>query len=216
MLFRSDPSRSSLETSSVESTYAPPEEGQSNSQQRPAADGGRRSISSIEFATGSSSLGVDDDGSSSHLPRQMSETSSDPTHAQNTTSSTITATIASTFTNAMRYIMTPSEPNRPSSPSPSLYRQPLVLDSGAIDERPHIKYDWTIGKRLKFSCTVYFAKEFEALRKRCGVEDVMAKSLERSEIWAAKGGKSRSNFWKTTDDRFIVKTLVNAWNVADL
>ena len=30
------------------------------------------------------------------------------------------------------------------------------------------------------------------------------------------GGKSKSNFWKTSDDRFIIKTLVNAWNVADL
>jgi 1-phosphatidylinositol-3-phosphate 5-kinase len=30
------------------------------------------------------------------------------------------------------------------------------------------------------------------------------------------GGKSKSNFWKTSDNRFIIKTLVNAWNVADL
>jgi len=42
------------------------------------------------------------------------------------------------------------------------------------------------------------------------------KSLERSENWTAVGGKSKSNFWKTSDDRFIIKTLVNAWNVADL
>ena len=32
----------------------------------------------------------------------------------------------------------------------------------------------------------------------------------------ATGGKSKSNFWKTSDNRFIIKTLVNAWNVADL
>ena len=42
------------------------------------------------------------------------------------------------------------------------------------------------------------------------------RSMARSENWAAEGGKSRSNFWKTADDRFIIKTLVNAWNVADL
>jgi 1-phosphatidylinositol-3-phosphate 5-kinase len=30
------------------------------------------------------------------------------------------------------------------------------------------------------------------------------------------GGRSRSNFWKTSDDRFIIKTLVNVWNIADL
>ena len=28
--------------------------------------------------------------------------------------------------------------------------------------------------------------------------------------------ENRSNFWKTSDDKFIIKSLVNAWNVADL
>jgi 1-phosphatidylinositol-3-phosphate 5-kinase len=27
---------------------------------------------------------------------------------------------------------------------------------------------------------------------------------------------SKSNFWMTSDQRLIIKTLVNAWNVADL
>jgi 1-phosphatidylinositol-3-phosphate 5-kinase len=40
--------------------------------------------------------------------------------------------------------------------------------------------------------------------------------MRASENWAADGGKSKSHFWKTTDGRFIVKTLVDAWNVADL
>ena len=88
--------------------------------------------------------------------------------------------------------------------------------SPAIDEKPHIKYEWTIGKRLKFSCTVYYAKQFDALRRRCGIENVYVHSLARCENWAAEGGKSRSNFWRTTDNQFIIKTLVNAWNVADL
>ena len=92
----------------------------------------------------------------------------------------------------------------------------LANDATFIDERPHIKYDWTIGKRLKFSCTVYYAKQFDQLRRRCGVEDVFVHSLSRSANWAADGGKSKSNFWKTADDRFIIKTLVNAWNTADL
>jgi hypothetical protein len=33
------------------------------------------------------------------------------------------------------------------------------------------------------------------------------------------GGSGREEpleFWKASDDRFIIKTLVNAWNVADL
>ncbi|KAJ3529021.1 hypothetical protein NM688_g7915 [Phlebia brevispora] len=81
---------------------------------------------------------------------------------------------------------------------------------------PRAPYDWTIGKRLRFSCTVYYAKQFDALRRRCGIEDGFLQSLARCENWAAEGGKSKSNFWKTADNQFIIKTLVNAWNVADL
>ncbi|KAK1223028.1 hypothetical protein PQX77_014105 [Marasmius sp. AFHP31] len=93
----------------------------------------------------------------------------------------------------------------------------LSADIAPIDDRPHIKYDWTVGKRLKFSCTAYYAKQFDILRKRCGVDnDTFLRSLSQSQNWSAEGGKSRSNFWKTRDERFIIKTLVNAWNVADL
>jgi len=63
---------------------------------------------------------------------------------------------------------------------------------------------------------VYYAKQFDSLRKRCGVDSIFLQSLSRSTNWSAEGGKSKSNFWKTADDRFIIKTLVNAWNVADL
>lgn len=128
--------------------------------------------------------------------------------------SSITVTLTSTIASAMRYMLKLGEIPRalPSAPHHGL----LSADSPAIDERPHIKYDWTIGKRLKFSCTVYYAKQFDALRRRCGIETVFLRSLAKSENWAADGGKSRSNFWKTSDDQFIIKTLVNAWNVADL
>jgi len=40
--------------------------------------------------------------------------------------------------------------------------------------------------------------------------------MAKCESWKARGGKSWSNFWKTSDNRFIIKTLVNVWNVADL
>jgi 1-phosphatidylinositol-3-phosphate 5-kinase len=125
----------------------------------------------------------------------------------------------SSFTNTisymMKYVLNASEP-RPGSSGLNIHHGLLSLDTSTIDERPHIKYDWTIGKRLKFSCTVYYAKQFDALRRRCNVDDVFLRSMERSDNWMAEGGKSKSNFWKTTDDRFIIKTLVNAWNVADL
>ena len=117
----------------------------------------------------------------------------------------------------MRYMLNGSDGQQTTN---SPYGRPhhglLSTELLSIDERPHIKYDWTVGKRLKFSCTVYYAKQFDQLRRRCGVEDVFIHSLSRSANWAADGGKSKSNFWKTADDRFIIKTLVNAWNVADL
>ena len=122
----------------------------------------------------------------------------------------------SSLTNAMRYMLKADLPSQPPTPLAKNHHGLLYADPMTIDERPHIKYDWTIGKRLKFSCTVYYAKQFDALRRRCGVEDVFVKSMAKCELWKAQGGKSRSNFWKTSDDRFIIKTLVNAWNVADL
>ncbi|KAG6816538.1 hypothetical protein H0H87_005315 [Tephrocybe sp. NHM501043] len=138
-----------------------------------------------------------------------------------TTASSFASTLTTGLNHAMRFVLrdtvVSTEDNiRVGSPSLKAHHGLLSIDAAGIDERPHIKYDWTIGKRLKFSCTVYYAKQFDLLRRRCGVDDVFIKSLQHSTNWAADGGKSRSNFWKTTDDRFIIKTLVDAWNVADL
>lgn len=115
----------------------------------------------------------------------------------------------------MKQILSTGEPTPPPVPHKN-HHGLLSLEPAATDDRPHIKYDWTVGKRLKFSCTVYYAKRFDLLRKRCGIEATYLKSIEKSANWQAEGGKSRSNFWKTADDRFIIKTLVDAWNVADL
>lgn len=127
--------------------------------------------------------------------------------------SSMTETFTNTLSAAFRYMVKGDE-------SPPLHAKHhhglLSTASPAIDERPHIKYDWTIGKRLKFSCTVYYAKQFDSLRRRCGIEETFLRSLARSENWLAEGGKSKSNFWRTSDNQYIIKTLVNAWNVADL
>ncbi|KAF5376402.1 hypothetical protein D9615_008619 [Tricholomella constricta] len=147
------------------------------------------------------------------------------------TTSSFASTLTSGLNNAMRFMLHSNagsvggggfggDASRPASPASKAHHGLLLgsLDGAAagIDERPHIKYDWTIGKRLKFSCTVYYAKQFDLLRRRCAVDEVYLRSLQRSANWAAEGGKSRSNFWKTGDDRFIIKTLLDAWNVADL
>jgi 1-phosphatidylinositol-3-phosphate 5-kinase len=132
------------------------------------------------------------------------------------TSSSLATVVASGINSAVRYITNTEVPLGTVSSPPNTKHALLLADISNIDERPHIKYDWTIGKRMKFSCTVYYAKQFDALRRRCGISDLFLKSLIYSVNWSAQGGKSRSNFWKTRDDRFIIKSLVNAWNVADL
>ncbi|KAF8742340.1 hypothetical protein AX14_005203 [Amanita brunnescens Koide BX004] len=128
--------------------------------------------------------------------------------------------LANTFTNslsyALRLISSGQSTPRGAGHSAKAHHGLLNADGAAIDERPHIKYEAMVGKHFKISCTVYYAKQFDLLRKRCGVDDVFVKSLSRSSNWQAEGGKSRANFWKTSDDRFVIKTLVNAWNVADL
>ncbi|THH13015.1 hypothetical protein EW146_g7159, partial [Bondarzewia mesenterica] len=129
----------------------------------------------------------------------------------------------SSLSSAMRSMLSsPSpEPSRPSSPRPHAHG--LLPLTPVTDERPHVRHEWTVGRRVRVSCTVYYARQFDALRRRCGVADGdgegadgFVSSLARCEGWEAQGGKSRSNFWKTRDDRFVIKTLVNAWNVADL
>jgi 1-phosphatidylinositol-3-phosphate 5-kinase len=137
--------------------------------------------------------------------------------AQNT-SSGFTVGLTTSLNTAMKYISGAESPSRFLVRGVSNARHPgsRSVDMHSIDDRPHIKYDWTMGKRVKFSCTVYYAKQFELLRKKCGVHETFVTSLSKSANWAAEGGKSKSNFWKTSDQRFIIKSLVNAWNVADL
>ena len=136
------------------------------------------------------------------------ETSAQPAHSPR-------SSISASITLVMKQILNASESTPPPVPKKN-HHGLLSLEPSTTEARPHIKYDWTVGRRLKFSCTVYYAKQFDLLRKRCGIEATYLKSIEKSANWLAEGGKSRSNFWKTVDDRFIIKTLVDAWNVADL
>jgi 1-phosphatidylinositol-3-phosphate 5-kinase len=97
--------------------------------------------------------------------------------------------LTSHLATAMRYVLSSGQTEAPSRPeTPTRNHHPLLAgDSPAIDERPHIKYEWVIGKRLKFSCTVFYAKQFDSLRRRCGVDELLVQSLKRSENWTAEG-----------------------------
>ncbi|BGP31249.1 Mitochondrial distribution and morphology protein 12 [Rhodotorula toruloides] len=56
-------------------------------------------------------------------------------------------------------------------------------------------------------CTVFWVEQFEALRRECGCDMQFVESLSRCLKWDAAGGKSKVDFLKTLDDRFIVKQL---------
>ncbi|KAG8378364.1 hypothetical protein BUALT_Bualt08G0129800 [Buddleja alternifolia] len=60
----------------------------------------------------------------------------------------------------------------------------------------------------KYSVVCVFASEFRQLRDRCCPSEVdYIASLSRCRNWDAKGGKSKSFFAKTLDDRFIIKEI---------
>ncbi|KAF9985260.1 hypothetical protein BGZ75_003209, partial [Mortierella antarctica] len=79
---------------------------------------------------------------------------------------------------------------------------------------PHLKARFSHGK-TSFSCTVYYAAEFDTLRRRCGIHQTYVQSLSRCNSWNANGGKSKSSFYKSKDDRFVVKQMVSSWNIAE-
>ncbi|KAL3695599.1 hypothetical protein R1sor_009675 [Riccia sorocarpa] len=62
--------------------------------------------------------------------------------------------------------------------------------------------------KVKFSVVCYFAKQFDALRKKsCSGNANYIRSLSRCKKWGAQGGKSNVFFAKTADDRFVVKQV---------
>jgi hypothetical protein len=61
---------------------------------------------------------------------------------------------------------------------------------------------------VDFYCTCYFAKQFAALRKvLCKGDEQFIHSLARCKKWVPTGGKSKSAFTKTWDDRYVLKEL---------
>lgn len=70
----------------------------------------------------------------------------------------------------------------------------------------HLKYQFEEGDST-ISCKIFFAEQFEAFRKQCGVDSNFIQSLSRCVKWDSTGGKSGSAFLKTLDDRFIIKEL---------
>ncbi|EEQ29630.1 Mitochondrial distribution and morphology protein 12 [Microsporum canis] len=84
--------------------------------------------------------------------------------------------------------------------------EPEVEQSLLRSTGTHLKYQFQEGQ-AKMLCKVFFAEQFDALRRKCGVADRIVESLSRCMKWDSKGGKTKSLFLKTLDDRFILKSL---------
>jgi 1-phosphatidylinositol-3-phosphate 5-kinase len=92
------------------------------------------------------------------------------------------------------------------------YGAGFVMDERELEKsllRPtgtHLKYQFTEGS-AKMTCKIFFAEQFDALRQKCGVADRLIESLSRCLKWDSKGGKTKSVFLKTLDDRLVMKSL---------
>lgn len=63
-------------------------------------------------------------------------------------------------------------------------------------------------RKVKYSVTCYYAKQFDALRKKCCPTEMDFRlSLSRCKKWGAQGGKSNVFFAKSLDERFIIKQV---------
>ena len=70
----------------------------------------------------------------------------------------------------------------------------------------HLKYQFQEGS-AKMLCKIFYAEQFDAVRRKCGVADRIVESLSRCMKWDSKGGKTKSVFLKTLDDRLVLKSL---------
>ncbi|KAH8174626.1 phosphatidylinositol-4-phosphate 5-Kinase domain-containing protein [Sarocladium implicatum] len=70
----------------------------------------------------------------------------------------------------------------------------------------HLKYQFKEGQAV-MTCKIFYAEQFDALRRKCGVAERIIESLSRCLKWDSRGGKTKSVFLKTLDDRFVLKSL---------
>lgn len=92
--------------------------------------------------------------------------------------------------------------------SPEDYElQQAAIEAALVSETgTHMKYSFG-HNQVKAQCKIFYAESFDALRRKCGVSERFVESLSRSIKWDSKGGKTRSLFLKTLDDRFVIKSL---------
>jgi 1-phosphatidylinositol-3-phosphate 5-kinase len=73
-------------------------------------------------------------------------------------------------------------------------------------QNTNIRYAFS-NRGVRAHCKIFYAESFDALRRKTGVADRFVESLSRCLKWDSKGGKTKSIFLKTLDDRFVLKSL---------
>lgn len=66
----------------------------------------------------------------------------------------------------------------------------------------HLKYQFQEGS-AKLSCKIFYAEQFDALRRQCNCDSAYIQSLSRCVKWDSSGGKSGSAFLKTLGKFFF-------------
>src|SRR5690606_32437384 len=79
----------------------------------------------------------------------------------------------------------------------------------------HLKYQFMEGS-ARMTCKIFYAEQFDALRRKCGVADRIVESMSRCLKWDSRGGKTRAVCLKTLDDRFVLKALSSVETAAFL
>ena len=77
-------------------------------------------------------------------------------------------------------------------------------------ENPNDSFKTSLGiPRVDFEVKVYFPKKFEALRRfYCGSQYDFIQSLLQTKVWASvTGGKTKSKFYRSLDDKYIFKEI---------
>ena len=92
------------------------------------------------------------------------------------------------------------------TPSSDSYAQDEVERALLRPVGTHLKYQFQEGS-AKMLCKIFYAEQFDALRRKCGIADRFVESVSRCLKWDSKGGKTKSVFLKTLDDRFVLKSL---------
>ncbi len=100
----------------------------------------------------------------------------------------------------------PDETCQPQDSASNISDQVEVEHSLLRPTGTHLKYQFAEGS-AKMLCKVFYAEQFDALRRKCGVSERIVESLSRCMKWDSKGGKTKSVFLKTLDDRFVLKSL---------